>query len=119
MPRCVKEGGGTIRSIEPAARARRLISLAAAAAALGLVAPAHANAATDGVPFTARLSGTAAFTGPSTAEFHGGGQAMYLGTFVSDGVAILDAPTGTCPGGVPGIRNMHTETLTAADGSRS
>ena len=40
---------------------------------------------------------------------------MHLGRFVSDGVAILEPPTGTCPSGVPGIPNVHTETLTAAD----
>jgi hypothetical protein len=97
---------------------RRVISLAAAAVALGLLAPTPANAANDWLPFMARLSGTAAFTSPTTAEFHGGGQATLLGQFASDGVAILDAPTGTCPGDVLGIPNVHTETLTAANGDQ-
>jgi hypothetical protein len=96
----------------------RVISLVAAAAALGLVVPTPANAANEGVPFVARLSGTAAFTSPTTVEFHGGGRAPYLGQFGSSGVAILDVPTGTCPGGVPGIPNVHTETLTGASGDQ-
>ena len=104
--------------VEERGSVRRVISLAAAAAALGLVAPTPANAVNDGVPFKAQLSGTAAFTSPTTVEFHGGGQAPYLGRFVSSGVAILNAPTGTCPGGVPGIPNVHTETLTAASGDQ-
>lgn len=107
-----------MRLVERRGSGPRVLSLAAAAAALGLVAPAPANAVNDGVPFRAQLTGTAAFTGPTTAEFHGAGQATYLGQFASDGVAILDQPTGTCPGGVPGIPNVHTETLTAANGDR-
>jgi hypothetical protein len=107
-----------VRLVEGKGSRRRIITLAAAAAALSLAAPAPANAENDGVPFKARMSGTAAFTSPTTAEFHGGGRATYLGRFVSDGVAILDAPTGTCPGDVPGIPNVHTETLTAANGDQ-
>lgn len=95
---------------------RHVISLAAAAAALGLVAPTPANAMNDGVPVKARLSGTVAFTSPTTVEFHGGGQATHLGQLMNGGVAILDPPTGTCPSGLPGIPNVHTETLTAASG---
>jgi hypothetical protein len=107
-----------MRLVERSCSRRRGICLAAAATALGLVAPTPANAVNDAVPFMARFSGTAAFTSPTTAEFHGGGQATYLGRLVSDGVAILDPPTGTCPGGVPGIPNVHTETLTAANGDQ-
>jgi hypothetical protein len=95
-----------------------LIALAATAASLSLVAPTPANAVNDGVPFTARLSETAAFPDPTTAEFHGRGQATYLCRFVSGGVAILEPPTGTCPSGVPGIPNVHIETLTAASGDQ-
>jgi hypothetical protein len=72
----------------------------------------------EGVPFMARLSGTAAFTSPTIMEFHGGGQATYLGQLVSVGVAVLDPPTGTCPGGVPGIPNVHTEVLSGANGDQ-
>lgn len=96
----------------------RVHSLAAAAAALGLVAPTPANAVNDGIPFRAQLSGTAAFASPTTAEFRGGGQATYLGQFVSGGVAILEPPTGICPSGLPGIPNVHTETLSAANGDQ-
>ena len=107
-----------MRLVEPRGFCWRLVSLSAAAAALGLVSPTSAIAVNDGVPFQAQLSGTAAFTSPTTVEFHGGGQAQYLGHFASIGVAILDPPTTTCSGGVPGIPNVHTETLTAADGSQ-
>jgi hypothetical protein len=103
--------------VERSISGRRVISLAAAAVALGLVSPTPANAAND-VPFRAQLSGTAAFTSLTTVDFHGGGQAVYVGQFESDGVAILDAPTGTCPGDEPGIPNVHTETLTAANGDQ-
>jgi hypothetical protein len=96
---------------------RRVIALAAAAVGLGLLAPTPANAASD-VPFKAHLSGTAAFTSPTTVEFHVDGQATYLGRSVGSGVAILEAPTGTCPNGVPGIPSVHTETLTAATGEQ-
>jgi hypothetical protein len=91
-------------------------ALLAAVVVLALVALAPARAGNGGTPFTARLSGTAAFTGPTTVDFHGGGVANQLGRFTGSGVALLDAPTGTCPGGVPGIPNVHTETLTAANG---
>ena len=107
-----------MRLVERRGSRRRIISLAAAAAALGPVAPTSANAVNDGVPFEAELSGTAAFTSPTTVEFHEEGQAMYLGQFMGVGIAILDPPTGTCPSGLPGIPNVHTETLTAADGGQ-
>jgi poly(3-hydroxybutyrate) depolymerase len=108
-----------MRLVETRRSRRRVLSLAVAAvAALGLVAPARASAVNEGVPFMAQMSGTAAFIDPTTAEFHGGGQATFLGQFVSDGVAVLDAPTGTCPGDVPGIPNVHTETLIAANGDQ-
>jgi hypothetical protein len=113
----VMRGGTRMRLVERRGSGRRIISLAASVAALVLVAPTPAKAVNE-VPFTAHLSGTAAFTSPTTVEFHEEGQAMYLGQFVGDGVAILDPPTATCPGGVPGIPNVHTETLTAADGSQ-
>ncbi len=48
------------------------------------------------MPFKARLSVTAAFSSATTVEFHGAGNATHLGPL--------------------GIPNMHTETLTAADG---
>jgi hypothetical protein len=107
-----------MRFVETRHARRRVLSLAAAAVALALVAPTRANAANDGVPFNAQLSGMAVFTSPTTVEFRGAGQAMYLGQFVGVGVAVLEPPTGTCPGGMPGIPNVHSETLTAADDSQ-
>ena len=63
-----------MRLVERRATRRRVISLAAAGI-LGVAAPTPANAVDGDVPFKAQLSGTAAFTGPMTAEFHGGGRA--------------------------------------------
>jgi hypothetical protein len=83
---------------------------------LGLVALTPATAANGEVPFKARLSGTAAFTSPTTVEFRGGGVASHLGRFQNEGVAVLGPPTNSCPGGTPGIPNVHVETLTAANG---
>ena len=106
-----------MRFLKPPGDSRHVVVIAAAAAVLGLATPMPANAVSE-VPFTAKLSGTAAFTSPTTVEFHEQGQAMYLGNYVGVGVAILDPPTGTCPSGVPGFPNVHTETLTATDGSQ-
>ena len=97
-------------------RAGRLAILLAAALPLGLVALTSATASNGDMPFTARVSGSAAFTSPTTVEFHGAGQAIHLGQFVGSGVALLEPPTATCPGGTPGIPNVHSETLTAANG---
>lgn len=106
-----------MRLVERRSSGRRVIWLAASVAAFGAVTPTPANAVSE-VPFTAHLSGTAAFTSPTTVAFHDEGRAMYLGRFMGGGVAILDPPSGTCPGGVPGIPAVHTETLTAADSSQ-
>ncbi len=76
------------------------------------------NAAGNGlVPFKAFMSGSAAFTSPTTVEFQNTGLATHLGRFVASGVAVLDASTGSCPGG-PNVPNVHTETLTAANGDQ-
>ena len=76
-----------------------------------------ANAAAKGeVPFKARMTGSAAFTSLTTVEFHGMGQATHLGRFAASGVAVLGESTGICPGGIPNVPNVHTETLTAANG---
>jgi hypothetical protein len=96
--------------------ATRLVMLLSAVLAPGLIALPSATASDGQVPFNARLSGSAAFTSPATVEFHGAGQATHLGRFVGSGVALLEAPTGRCPGGTSGIPNVHTETLTAANG---
>ena len=73
------------------------------------------NAAAKPVPFRALMLGSAAFTSPTTAEFEGTGQATHLGRFTFGGVALLSPSTGSCPGG-PNVPNVHTETLTAANG---
>ena len=96
--------------------AGRLVILLATALTLGMVALTPATASDGHMPFQARVSGSAAFTSPTTVEFHGAGQATHLGWFVGSGVAILEPPTGTCPSGTTGIPNVHTETLTAANG---
>ena len=87
-----------------------------AAVTLAVLALTPATAANGQLPFKARLSGTAVFTSPTTAEFDGAGHATHMGRIVGNGVAILDPPTGSCPGVAPGIPNVHTETLTAANG---
>jgi hypothetical protein len=99
-----------------AKRRTTLVVLLAATAGLGIAGLPPATAGTGGVPFEARLSGTAAFTSPTTVEFHGTGQATHMGRIVAGGAAILDPPTGSCPSGAPGIPNVHTETLAAANG---
>jgi hypothetical protein len=65
-----------------------------------------------------QLSGTVAFSSPTTVEFHGGGHAQYLGRFMDSGVAILGQPTGGCADDLPGIPNAHIETVTAANGDQ-
>jgi hypothetical protein len=94
------------------ARYAVLVVLAAA------VALTPAATAKDQVPFKARLSGTAAFTGPTTVEFHGVGHATHMGRIVGSGVAILGQSTESCPNGAPNVPNVHTETLTAANGDQ-
>jgi hypothetical protein len=78
-------------------------------------APPLIVAANDQVPFKALMLGSAAFTDPTTAEFQGSGHATHLGLFTFGGVALLSPSTGSCPGG-PNVPNVHTETLTAANG---
>jgi hypothetical protein len=95
---------------------KKLVILIAAAVTFGPATLTPATAANGTVPFKARLSGTAAFTSPTTVAFHGAGRARHVGRFVSRGVALLEPQTGDCPGSGPGIANAHTETLTAANG---
>lgn len=100
-------------------RARRLVFvLPLATLVLGLAALLPAAATGSDMPFTARLSGSAAFTSPTSVEFHGTGAATHLGKVVSAGMALLESPTEPCPGGFLGYPNVHTETLTAADGDQ-
>ena len=50
--------------------ATRLVMLLSAVLAPGLIALPSATASNGDVPFTARVSGSAAFTSPTTVEFH-------------------------------------------------
>ena len=101
-----------------AVRSNILGALATLLAAVGVcfVAPGPVAAADSDVPFEARLSGTATFTSPTSAEFQGAGTATHLGRVTNGGIAILGPPTDGCPDGAQGIPNVHTETLTAANG---
>ena len=67
-------------------------------------------------PFKALMSGSAVFTSPTRVEFQNSGHATHLGRFVASGEAVLGESTGSCLGG-PNVPNVHTEALTAADGS--
>ena len=99
-------------------RAQRAASaLPFAVVVLGL-ALLPATAKGGDVPFTARLSGSAAFSSPTSVEFGSTGTATHLGRIDATGVALLEAPSEPCPGGALGIPNVHTETLTAADGDQ-
>jgi hypothetical protein len=86
--------------------------------ALGLAALLPTRATGGDAPFTARLGGSAAFTGPASVEFQGTGTATHLGRITGAGVALLGSPSEPCPGGALGIPNVHTETLTASDGDQ-
>lgn len=97
-------------------RSTRLVLLLAGAVAAGLVALVPAQAASHDVPITIRLSGTAAFTSPTTVQFDGGGEAGHMGRVVNHGVALIGAPVSGCRGGVLGLPNVHTETITAVNG---
>ncbi len=71
----------------------RLLTLLAMAVTLCPATLAHATvtAANGEAPFKAHLSGTAAFTSPTTVEFHGVGLATHLGRIRNEGVG------GVCP----------------------
>jgi hypothetical protein len=92
-----------------------LVSLLVAVGVCCVVLGPPAAARFD-VPFKARLSGTATFTGPTSVAFDGAGNATHLGRFTNSGVAILGPPTDGCPDGAQGIPAVHTDTLTAANG---
>jgi hypothetical protein len=96
----------------------RLVLLLVGAVIAGLAALAPAQAASNDVPITIRLSGMAAFTNRTTVEFNGGGEATHMGRVVNHGVALIGTPVPTCPGGVLGLPNVHTETITAANGDK-
>jgi len=93
-----------------------LVTVMALSATSDTVVASTPNAAANGqVPFRALMMGSGEFTSPTTVEFHTTGHATHLGQFVATGFAVLDLPTGMCPGG-PNVPNVHTEALTAANG---
>ncbi|HET9085660.1 MAG TPA: hypothetical protein VFN41_14785 [Candidatus Limnocylindrales bacterium] len=67
------------------------------------------------VPFVARITGVGGFSSPSSVYFQGSGIALVMGTVTDTGTATDFSPATTCPAG--GINNLHTELLTAPDGS--
>jgi len=93
-----------------------LVTVMTLSAASDAVVASPPNAAANNqVPFRALMTGSGAFTSPTTVEFHTTGLATHLGQFVATGFALLDPPTGMCEGG-PNVPNVHTEALTAANG---
>ena len=97
-------------------RVRNALATVLAIVGIGLVALGPPAAADPDVPFTARLTGTAMFTSATSVDFDGAGTATHLGLVSNDGQTILGPPTAGCPNGLSGFPNIHTETLTAADG---
>jgi hypothetical protein len=83
-------------------------------ATLLLAAPTVAASSAQ-VPFVANISGVGGFASPSSVFFQGSGIALVMGTVTDAGTATDFSPATTCSGG--GINNLHTELLTAADGS--
>lgn len=80
-----------------------------------LVAAPGAAASSVPVPFFVQLSGTGGFSSPSSVQFTGSGVALVMGPVTDNGTATDFSPATTCPAG--GINNVHTELLTAQDGS--
>ncbi len=97
-------------------RTRRGIGGAAAAGlviATLLLGSGPARAANAGVPFRAAFEGQIAFTSETTVAWSGTGLGMQLGAATGGGNIVLTGGDESCPGGVA---NVHTATLTAADG---
>jgi len=83
-------------------------------ATLLLAAPTVAASSAQ-VPFVANISGVGGFASPSSVFFQGSGIALVMGKVTDTGTATDFSPATTCTAG--GINNLHTELLTAADGS--
>jgi hypothetical protein len=69
-----------------------------------------------GIPFQARVAGTATLTGATTGTFSGTGLATLMGSISNLGgvLAAPDQPSDSCPNG---FHSVNTETFTAADGA--
>ena len=98
---------------------RTLRLLAAILIALGTAGLGTNSASATGsqVPFRASYSGAAAFTSETSVAFNGTGVASLLGRGTNAGGAQFtdQVPNAGCFGGVE-FPNVHTETLTSADG---
>jgi hypothetical protein len=84
-----------------------LIALMSAGTSTSL---AFASSSQIQVPFQGSISGTVAFTGPTTAVLSASGNATYLGLTAYTGDVSDITPTPT------GLTNVLVETLTAANG---
>jgi hypothetical protein len=90
----------------------RTISMLLAIGAIWL--SAHpAVAAGPQVPFRGTYSGSAAFTSETTVSFSGTGVSTIIGRSANEGRIVITGPDGSCPGG---LANVHTDTITAANG---
>jgi hypothetical protein len=78
-----------------------------------LLSAQPAVAARTQVPFVGTYSGSAAFTSETTVSFSGTGISTIIGLSANDGRIVITGPDGSCPGG---LANVHTETITAANG---
>ena len=98
-------------------RTGRGIGGAAAAAlviATLLVGSGPAGATSAEVPFRAEAEGHIAPTSETTTAWSGTGLATHLGTVAGAGSIAITGGDESCPGG---LANVHTATLTAADGA--
>jgi hypothetical protein len=80
-----------------------------------LVAAPTMAASPSPVPFFVSISGVGGFSTPSSVYFQGSGIALVMGKVTDTGTATDFTAATTCSAG--GINNLHTELLTAADGS--
>jgi hypothetical protein len=91
----------------------RTMCLLLVVGAIGLAA-LPAAAATTQLPFAGTYSGAAAFTTEATVSFSGRGVSTLVGLSTDDGMALITgSDSSRCP---DGLANVHTETLTAANG---
>ena len=90
----------------------RTLCLFLAVGAVGLTAHPAAAASTQ-VPFVGTYSGAAAFTSETTVSFSGTGVSTIIGLSANEGQIVITGPDTSCPGG---LANVHTDTLTAANG---
>jgi hypothetical protein len=90
----------------------RILCILLAVGAVGLAAQSAA-AASRPLPFVGTYSGAAAFTSETTVSFSGNGVATLIGRSANEGRIVITGPDRSCSGG---LANIHTDTLTAANG---